>query len=206
MSIHVVTSTPVASTSPDHLIPNGTAHDNFTSIEMIRELAAIFPNLRLLDIGCSSGQFVSDCLAENYLAVGLEGSDYSLIRKRPQWDRLAGINLFTCDVSQPFSIEQNTTQIVFNVVTTWDVLEHIPLKDLPQVMSNIHKHLEPNGIFIGTVSVAADPPWHQTVMAREKWITDIFSPLFTISPYPFTHTVRPSATVADSFHFMATPI
>jgi len=54
--------------------------------------------LKILDMGCSGGGFVRNCLDDGCLAIGLEGSDYSKRHRRAEW-RVIPEYLFTCDVT-----------------------------------------------------------------------------------------------------------
>src|SRR5437773_5408161 len=95
--LRVETKHPVAFDSPDHIAPKGTASNNSTNkkfiLHMDRKLHREFGNstLRCLDLGCSGGQMVKDFLDLRWIAAGLEGSDYSLKRRRANWAQLANI-------------------------------------------------------------------------------------------------------------------
>ena len=151
----VITDYPVALDSPDHIIPVGTKNDDNTSIDFIEYMCSIirqdFCDIvpGFLDLGCSSGRLVNDFKDVGFFAIGLEGSDYSLKLGRSSWKHLANKNLFTCDISKPFSFCNNTK---FHLITMWDVIEHIAEKDLPTLMENIHRSLHVVGYLIGTTS------------------------------------------------------
>lgn len=85
----------VAYESPDHLIPFGTRRDNSTHRRFNKKLCELFgldTSLWVLDLGCSGGGFVKDCLDEGHMAVGIEGSDYSKKLRRAEW-RLSLIHI-----------------------------------------------------------------------------------------------------------------
>ena len=76
--------------SPDHLCPYGTKIENSTNLHFIEKLNAIARHngknqFNVLDLGCSGGQFVKDCIDNGFEAAGLEGSDYSLKHQRACW-------------------------------------------------------------------------------------------------------------------------
>src|SRR6266571_5500054 len=108
--VAVQTQHPVAFESPDHQAPWGTKYDNSTNRKFVLHMARMIcgPGLKgdhaALDLGCSGGQLVKDFRDLGWLAVGLEGSDYSLKNQRANWPTLAGRNLFTCDISKPFRV------------------------------------------------------------------------------------------------------
>jgi 2-polyprenyl-3-methyl-5-hydroxy-6-metoxy-1,4-benzoquinol methylase len=75
----VITEHKVATESPDHLFPWGTARDNTTDLGFIDEIENYFnKKIKTLDIGCSGGQLTIDFHNRGHLAIGIEGSDFSL--------------------------------------------------------------------------------------------------------------------------------
>jgi len=90
---------------------------------------------------------------------------------RANW-RTIPDNLFTCDITKPFKLintKENAPQ-KFNVISCWEVLEHIPEKDLLQLIENVKSHLAEGGIFIGSVSKIVDDPLHVTIHENDWWI------------------------------------
>ena len=176
--VHLVTDHPVAIYSNDHLHPWGTAHDNTRAPFFIRkceELLGKNEGLAFMDIGCSGGGIVLDALLRGHFAVGLEGSDYSLKRQRAEWRALRN-NLFTCDVVYPFEVRNAREELVqFDIISAWEVLEHIPESGVDQMVKNVLKHLKPGGFFIGTASQAEDAEpvsgavLHITIRPQEWW-------------------------------------
>lgn len=176
----VETNHPVALTSVDHLYPEGTARDNTHAPGTAQMLLSILPEEErsVLDIGCAGGGWVKDCLDLGFEAVGIEGSDYSKNAKRAEWATIPG-NLFTADARYPFRIYRKAlvgtdrSRYRFNVVTAWEFLEHIEEDGLDGVLSNITRHLEIGGWFVGSISLC---PWssngveyHVTVRDRNWW-------------------------------------
>jgi len=175
----VQTKYPVAFESPDHIAPKGTAANNSTNkkfiLHMDQKLHREFGNstLRCLDLGCSGGQMVKDFLDLAWLAAGLEGSDYSLKRRRANWARLANINLFTCDITKPFQMTMNGNPVKFHLITAWEVMEHIATPDLDALFTNIRNHLEDGGYFIASTTCTPDIhegiELHQTKWENHEW-------------------------------------
>lgn len=186
---------PVAVESLDHLHPNGTMIDNNSSADFIAELESFVSGrpIRLCDLGCSGGQFVIDMNNRGHRALGLEGSDYSAIRNRANWPNPA---LFTCDITKPFTVLWGEEECQFDVITAWEVLEHIPMDDLPNLVERMASMLTEGGYFIGTVS--HEPfMWegvnlHVSAMPIQEW-EKLLSRRFEIVPFPFHHTVRDDA-------------
>src|SRR5687768_8745426 len=155
--VNLETAHPVAFESPDHLIPRGTKADNSTNKKFVSHMAELLSREKpgqhgLLDLGCSGGQLVADFRELGWLAVGLEGSDYSLKHGRANWPALGGTNLFTCDITKPFQIKTHGRPAKFDLITLWEVLEHIPERDLPQLFSNILNHMDVGGYLIASTT------------------------------------------------------
>lgn len=204
--ISVITLARVALDSLDHTEPLGTKHDNHTSLALIKEIEARyeFKKINYLDIGCAGGQFVADMYHRGHNAVGIEGSDYSLVHQRACWPELGNIRLFTCDATKRFEIMDDQTPMLFDLITAWEVLEHIKIDDMKIFFSNINRHLKPNGIFIGSVSCHGNDPHHVTVLPKDIWHSTILPQHFgQIFPYPFTAWLRDDIRV-NSFVFMGT--
>ena len=170
----------IAYTSPDHLNPWGTRRDNSVNRRFNDKLYKLFPqgaSLKILDLGCSGGGFVKNCLDDGFLAVGLEGSDYSKRFRRAEW-RTIPEYLFTCDVTGEFEllIEVNgrVERLQFDVVTAWEMMEHIATPDLPRLVANVTKHLTRSGLWIMSVSSRPDiingVNLHQTVQPKAWWV------------------------------------
>jgi 2-polyprenyl-3-methyl-5-hydroxy-6-metoxy-1,4-benzoquinol methylase len=167
----------VAFESLDHQQPWGTVRDNSTNkgfVAIMNSRTANSSSKRaVLDIGCSGGQMVRDFRDMGWLAVGLEGSDLSLKQGRANWPDLAGVNLFTCDAAKPFNVLADGKAVQFDLITAWEVLEHIHESQLPQLFSNITSHLAPGGHFIATTtsipSLDSGVDLHVTKWTNAEW-------------------------------------
>ncbi|HYG23855.1 MAG TPA: methyltransferase domain-containing protein [Verrucomicrobiae bacterium] len=180
-SVNVNATRPIAYESPDHLVPWGTRRDNSRNRRFNQKLYKLFGEQRgplwIADLGCSGGGFVKDCLDDGCVAVGLEGSDFSKRLRRAEW-RTIPEYLFTADITAPFEIlgefEGGKRLIQFDVVTSWEVMEHIHERDLPAVAANVKKHLRPGGLWI--MSIASQDDFvngvnlHQSVKPAQWWI------------------------------------
>ena len=132
-------------------------------------------DLAFLDLGCSGGGMVLEAALRGHLSMGLEGSDCSKKEQRAEW-RLLGDRLQTCDITKPFYLHQSDNKLQqFDIITAWEVLEHIAEADLPQLFENIRKHLTDEGYFVGSIANwdDIDPVsgvnWHVTVHPYEWW-------------------------------------
>lgn len=168
----------VAVQSVDHIYPRGTASDNTRWPAFVKKCEDHFQGaLAYLDLGCSGGGLVLDFVLRGHFAMGLEGSDYSLKRLRAEWRTIPG-NLFTCNIGKRFLItsKKDKTVMQFQIISAWDVLEHLSRTELDALFLNVREHLKDNGYFIGSVATKAavdmgnDINHHVTVEDRDWWI------------------------------------
>lgn len=182
------TKKPVAADSVDHRFPHGTANDSTRWPRFVFACERLFgPRLSFLDLGCAGGGLVLDFVLRGHDALGLEGSDYSLLRQRAEWRTLPH-RLMTCDITRPFRVRRAAGgEMHFDVISAWDVLEHIPEAALPVLFASVLAHLKAGGLFTGTVStrsarVAPDGTnYHATVRPKQWWL-DAFAQAGLVAP------------------------
>ncbi len=202
-TIAVVTDYPVAVDSPDHLCKHGTATDNSVNERFNYKIGKIFPGrhlyeLSVLDMGCSGGGFIQSLHNAGTLAVGLEGSDHSKRKKRCAWASLSDVALFTADITRPFSVYLDNQPCQFNIITAWEVLEHLPEERLQETLNNMLSHLAPGGLVIVSISpeeeIIRGQPLHLCVHPRQWWIDRFTAAGFTYLknylPYFNGHYIR----------------
>jgi SAM-dependent methyltransferase len=203
-------------------MPWGTRRDSSRNPRFIQKLDRLYSSdsgeVSILDLGCSGGGFVRDVLDFGWFAIGLEGSDYSRKMRRAEWAVIPE-KLFTCDVTKPFTIEVSQGEDTslapfrFNVVTSWELIEHIAKPDLEPLADNVKRHLRDDGIWI--LSVSPNPEvingvvLHQTVENAEWWEEKFKSVGFYNQPklveYFNTQFVRgPKFGAPGSFHLALT--
>lgn len=189
------TKYPVAYESDDHKFPHGTLVDNSKNYNFNLKFYRQFgwkDDASVLDLGCSGGAFVRSFLEDGYIAMGLEGSDVSKKHRSGEWDTIP-YHLFTCNIVKPFQIHTgNGKKANFDVITAWEVMEHIPEDVLPQLVENILLHLKPNGYFICSIAFHQDGDpitgavYHKTLRSGEWW-KEYFQAhgLYVVSNHPF---------------------
>lgn len=175
----VDTETPVALHSDDHKWPRGTVQDNSSNRRFNLKLYAMLgfrPELNLLDLGCAGGGFVRTVIEDGHTAIGIEGSDVSKKLRSREWDTCPH-HLFTADITKPFQVMTvNNAALAFDVVTAWEVLEHVPDTALDGLIDNIRRHLLPGGYFFGSACLLPDDNpltgavYHVTLKPREWWV------------------------------------
>lgn len=203
----------IAYESLDHLNPLGTSQDNSKNKRFNRKIYQLFKRenrqMRILDLGCSGGGFVRECINDGCLAVGLEGSDFSQRMSRAEWATIPDF-LFTCDISKDFQLYKDDKKTKFNLITAWEVLEHIEEKDLETLIRNIKKHLYKNGIFICSISTGPSlfngVELHRTRKPFDWWVNLFEKKGFYLRRelYDFFHGqyIRGRKEKLDNFHLI----
>jgi cyclopropane fatty-acyl-phospholipid synthase-like methyltransferase len=178
MKFHVITDYPVAIHSRDHTHPHGTINDNSRNQAFNEKLYKLYAGRHILlaDMGCSGGGFVRDIIEAGHTAIGLEGSDFSFLSRRAEWATIPN-NLFTCDITKPFSVvaankNDDMFPVKFDVITGWELLEHIAEEDLKPMFANLLWHLKPDGRMI--FSISKNPEFWHVCVHDESWWDDKF--------------------------------
>ncbi len=173
--ITIETKKPIALESLDTIHPFGTARDNSQWPPFNHKLFEVFPYARLLDLGCAGGGLVKSVIDDGGEAVGVEGSDYSKERGRAEWATIPD-HLFLADITEPFQLFRDGEPMRFDCVTAWEFLEHIPEDKLATVFYNIKRHLDPGGIFTGSIATRSGPgidgtvEYHKIIQPPEWWL------------------------------------
>lgn len=86
-------------------------------------------NKQLLDVGCGTGYFLSECKKDNWKVTGIEPNDLA---------RIQANQLLEDNVKQKLS---DVSGHVYDVITLWHVLEHLPhldhyISELKQMLHN----------------------------------------------------------------------
>lgn len=176
----VETAHPIAVHSDDTRFPWGAKNDNSICLKFNAKLYQLFPpgkRLAVLDLGCAGGGFVRSLIDDGHLAVGLDGCDYPKVHGLGEW-RTIPHHLHNCDLTQPFSVldARSGALLRFDVITAWEVLEHIRDEDLSVFFRNVHNHLACGGLFLCSVSTVEDgnpelgAVYHVTVRPRDWWL------------------------------------
>lgn len=176
--IELQTDYPIAYESDDHIHPWGTMNDNTRSQRFVKKTEMITAKdcLNILDLGCAGGGMVYDFTLAGHNAFGMEGSDLSKKTNRASW-RLIPHALATGDITKEFQLldAANGATMQFDIITMWEVFEHIAEKDFDMIFTNINKHLNDNGLFVGSVACYEDKNeetgavYHLSVHPKEWW-------------------------------------
>ena len=197
MTFRVETEYPIAFDSPDHLYPWGTKRDNHTNENFVREILARFlieGKIHVMDLGCSGGGLIKSWLDHTEYAIGLEGSDYSAKNARAEWPELHNKNLFTCDVSRPYQVMYDDKPYKANIITAWELIEHIEPSRVDEFFKMVDKHLVVEGVFVGSGSAEHDAPegheLHLSPHDKTFWDEKATQLGYEVISYPFGQIVR----------------
>lgn len=99
--------------------------------------------LPLLDVGCGLGRFLASLPRSLYQAHGTDLSRYAIEHNRERWPHLV--------LARAPATERAFPGARFQVVTAFDVLEHVP--DLAAAAHAVTVQLAPGGLFVFVVPV-----------------------------------------------------
>jgi len=175
-SIRLETACPIALTSNDHLVPGSTTEGVVRPTQFVTDCVRVLGrDVRCLDLGTGAAGLVFEFVMNDIVAIGVDGSDYCRNNKVGYWPLLPD-NLRTCDITHPFRFKPANDEdtLRFDLITTWEVLEHIAETDLGRLLQNVSVHLTPTGYFIGSVSLleyvdANGHPYHVTIKSKSWW-------------------------------------
>jgi 2-polyprenyl-3-methyl-5-hydroxy-6-metoxy-1,4-benzoquinol methylase len=108
----------------------------------VRELIGPFTGQRVLDAGCGDGRFCYEIRNENLVVTGVDYSERAIGYARAFSPNVS----FRVGGLADFRPEEK-----FDVVVMLEVLEHIKLDEVSQVVQNLHACLVDNGRLIVTV-------------------------------------------------------
>ncbi len=122
---------------------------------------------RLLDVGCHIGVMVELAQARGWEAWGVEPSTWAAEQARAR-----GLRVVTGTLT-----DANLKEDYFDVVTMWDVIEH--LTDPAAEVRQVHRVLQPGGVFaIHTIDIES---WFARLMGnRWPWLMEMH--LYYFSP------------------------
>ncbi len=184
---------PLAIDSHDHINAESTIEGLVRPTYFVRNcLDVLGEKINCLDLGTGAGGLIFEYLVNGIFAVGIDGSDFCSRYRIGYWPLLEN-NLFNCDITKPFSFQESDSQnnFSFQIITMWEVLEHIQETDLEPLFRNIHENLAPDGYFIGSVSRVDyrdknSVPYHVTLQPKEWWKEKFYQhDLIMLENHPF---------------------
>jgi SAM-dependent methyltransferase len=118
----------------------------------------------ILELGCGSGElghFLGEIGVRRYL--GVDANPLAIrhsphIRERPRHYRCLDLQ------------EEIDLRYAFDVVCSFEVLEHLREDRLDAILATIRRHMGPASMFLGTASLRSDTDVHITVHERDWWL------------------------------------
>jgi len=172
----VVCASDCASAALDNIEPESTFEGIVSRplFVLACERIASKDKLNFLDIGCGGGAIVFDFIKRGHFAVGIDGSTACRKMNVGYWNHIE--HLHTCDVTSEFKfIGSGEAQLRFDVISMWEVFEHIPEDLCPSLLNNVYSNLADDGIFVGSiskleyVSKKTGVPYHITIKDLGWW-------------------------------------
>ena len=122
----------------------------------------------ILEFGCGAAHqfyFFREFGIRDY--VGLDGNPY-FIKLNPH---LAGYSdhFKLVDLNTPVRLGLSGRDLEFDLVTSFEVLEHIQESSVPTLIESMKNHLKPGGVLLCTASLVDGLDVHITVKPREWW-------------------------------------
>lgn len=212
-----------------NLYASGASCDFNTDLKFIREVIDRFnleenEKINWLDLGCAGGKLILDAAEqkETDICIGLDGSVG--VYNQESWSSKKNSHILkNADISKPFTIlDSKKDKVIFDVITSWEVIEHLYEEDLEQYFNNVHDHLANSGVFIGSIANFPDyrdengwsfdhPSFnpngkiyqlHNTLWSFDKW--NLFlEKWFNIHTFDFSNYFR-NMDRRLTYYFMAT--
>ncbi len=143
-------------------------------LRVLRKLKRVKPEGKMLDVGCATGVFLDMAQKEGYDVTGVDVSEYAC--------KYAKEN-FGIKTKQGFLEEVKLKEKSFDIITLWDVLEHV--QDPNKFLNEAKRLLKDDGlIFILTVNDSSLMGW----IAEGVYLGSLKTlPIFTRMIHPIHH-------------------
>ncbi len=138
------------------------------NLKPFEDLARASATRRLLDVGCHIGVMVELAQARGWEAWGVEPSTWAAEQARAR-----GLNVITGTLA-----EAKLPENYFDVVTLWDVVEH--LTDPRAELDQIHRVLKPGGI-LAVHTIDIESAFARVLGKRWPWLMEMH--LYYFSPH-----------------------
>jgi SAM-dependent methyltransferase len=129
-------------------------------LKPLERVAGLPDGRLLLDVGCYSGVFVEIAASHGWDAWGLEPSHWAVEQARARGLRVAQGTLDTADLPETH----------FDVVTMWDVIEH--LTDPRKALERVHRLLRPGGLVV-VHTIDIESLFARLMGARWPWLMEM---------------------------------
>lgn len=205
----IKTNKQLVTESQDYINPIGNTGDNHASPDLLIEVENYFGRkLDLMDLGCAGGQFVVDANVAGNLAVGVDGVDHVLNNSQTagyhNWSQFYDKYFFLADMGQHFELQDDNDVLhKFDLISAWEVVEHIFPENMDNFLTNVKNHLKEGGLFIGSISGYVHQ-WHPSAsLDRDMWTNKFEKNGLTFEHYKFENVLRRDILDGSSILFFA---
>ena len=131
---------------------------NLIASKLIQE----FHPKRVLDIGCTGGDLICAMRQLNIDAIGIDVNQYAL---HHSIDEIKGYVIAIGDNQKNFPIKNDS----FDMVTSLEVIEHLNYDNILNLLSELRRILNPNGILFLTTPT---PPMNEKVWEHLRFLRE----------------------------------
>jgi hypothetical protein len=177
MTMGIITDHPIAIGSYDHENPKGALdQQGHEGLEFFAVLKTSYPDIKtVLDVGTAAGWFVYNGVRSGFDIYGIEGTDKA--DAATPWVLYKNVRLFHADLRYPFYLFNHTTaggqralSPLFDLVTAWDVLEHLTEEGIDNFLKCIY--MMSRKYFMATIEFTEEnnEGYHILCRPREWWV------------------------------------
>lgn len=151
----------------------GESHKNPSFNQWVIDEFAKDKQISILDLGCGGGGMIEDFINIGNIGVGLDVRNGYYLRRAYSWGTRPN-NLFRCDITRPFQIYFDEKPAKFDIITSFEVFEHIHPSHIDNLLSNIQNHSHEKTVLLLQISTNPYEWVHRTILPRTEWL-NIFS-------------------------------
>lgn len=147
----------------------GWTGENNTNYNFNKFIYSLIPGpLKVLELGCGGGGVVKHFLDDGHISFGIDAQPAYEVNKVHCWSQIPD-NLYRCDIGKPFNIWYKDKPIKFDLIHSWECLEHIYEPDTDQLMQNIANHSYSGTYFMGSFSTRPCEG-HRNIHDKKWWL------------------------------------
>ena len=128
---------------------------------------SIFDSPTFIDLGCAGGGYIREVIDDGYLGIGVDGFSAFKQNGIDGWSKHPD-HFFQLNIAKPITVESGGVPLKFDVVTAWEVAEHLYEDEIDPFVKNLANLVTDEGLIIITVSLR-DDRGHFTLKPEEWW-------------------------------------
>jgi len=127
----------------------------------------LFDSPTFIDLGCAEGGYIKEVIDDGYFGIGVDGFPAFKNRGIEGWGKYPD-HFFQLNFAKPMVVESEGIPLKFDVVTAWEVAEHLFEDEIDTFIKNLANLVKDEGMVLLTVSARADRG-HFTIRPMEWW-------------------------------------